>query len=135
MLCDANPQIYNGKLILRQPSHVVAVVLGKTGIGKSTLINGIFGFNQNEGALEGVGKPITQKFEEFVSDKRKGLRLIDSKGIEMGEYNINSVIILLINLSQNMILDLVNKSQFNYLKIFILNDSHYSKFKILHLHK
>ena len=72
-------------------NHFNVLILGKTGIGKSTLINGIFGFNQNEGALEGVGKPITQKFEEFVSDKRKGLRLIDSKGIEMGEYNINSV--------------------------------------------
>ena len=72
-------------------NHFNVLILGKTGIGKSTLINGIFGFNKNEGALEGVGKPITQKFEEFVSDKRKGLRLIDSKGIEMGEYNINSV--------------------------------------------
>ena len=60
-------------------------------MGKSTLINGIFDFSENEGAKTGDGKPITQQFDEFTSDKRKGLRFIDSKGIEMGEHNINTV--------------------------------------------
>ena len=60
-------------------------------MGKSTLINGIFDFSENEGAKTGDGKPITQQFDEFTSDKRKGLRFIDSKGIEMGEHNINAV--------------------------------------------
>ena len=67
------------------------LLLGKTGVGKSTLINGIFDFSENEGAKTGDGKPITQQFDEFTSDKRKGLRFIDSKGIEMGEHNINTV--------------------------------------------
>ena len=73
------------------PSHFNVLLIGKTGVGKSTLINGIFDFNENEGAKTGVGKPITQAFDEFMSDKRKGLKIIDSKGIEMGEHNINSV--------------------------------------------
>ena len=72
-------------------THFNVLLLGKTGIGKSTLINGIFDFKENEGARTGDGKPITQEFDEFTSDKRKGLRFIDSKGIEMGEHNINAV--------------------------------------------
>ena len=75
----------------RNTNHFNIVLLGKTGVGKSTLINGIFEFSENEGAKTGDGKPITQEFEEYTSDKRKGLRFIDSKGIEMGEHNINAV--------------------------------------------
>ena len=67
------------------------LLLGNTGVGKSTLINGIFDFQENEGARTGDGRPITQEFEEFISNKRKGLRFIDSKGIEMGDHNINAV--------------------------------------------
>ena len=71
--------------------HFNILLLGKTGVGKSTLINGIFEFNEIEGAKTGVGKPITQNFDEYTSDKRKCLRIIDSKGIELGEHNINTV--------------------------------------------
>ena len=72
-------------------NHFNILLLGKTGAGKSTLINGIFDFNENEGAKTGEGRPITQEFGEYTSDKRKCLKIIDSKGIEMGEYNINEV--------------------------------------------
>ena len=72
-------------------NHFNILILGKTGVGKSTLINGIFDFSENEGAKTGDGKPITQEFEEFTSENKKGLRFIDSKGIEMGEHNINAV--------------------------------------------
>ena len=65
--------------------------MGKTGVGKSTLINGIFEYKENEGAKTGNGKPITQGYAEYMSDNRKGLRIIDSKGIEMGNYDINAV--------------------------------------------
>ena len=72
-------------------NHFNVLLLGKNGIGKSILINEILVFEQNEGVKTGEGKPITKEFDEYTSDKRKGLRFIDSKGIEMGEHNINAV--------------------------------------------
>ena len=73
--------------------------MGKNGVGKRTLISGIFDFSQEEGAKAGVGKPITTEFNEYTSNKRKGLKLIDSKGIEMGDHDINKVF----NLSKSLI--------------------------------
>ena len=71
--------------------HFKVLVIGKTGVDKSTLINGIFEFNEKDEAKTGNGKPITQEYGEYMSDKRKGLRIIDSKGIKMGDFNINEV--------------------------------------------
>ena len=71
--------------------HFNIILIGKTGIGKSTLINGVFEFPKDGGAKTGDGKPITQEYEEFISDKRKYLRLIDSRGIEMGENGVDAV--------------------------------------------
>ena len=79
-------------IFYKNSTHFNILLLGKTGVGKSTLINGIFDYSENEGAKTGEGQPITQKFDEYTSDKRKGLRLIDSKGIEMGDNNINAVL-------------------------------------------
>ena len=58
-------------------NHFNILLVGKSGAGKSTLINGVFDFSENEGAKTGVGKLITLEYNEFISDKRKGLRIID----------------------------------------------------------
>jgi predicted GTPase len=39
------------------------LVIGKTGVGKSTLINAIFG---EETAKTGAGFPVTQYFEKYL---------------------------------------------------------------------
>ena len=75
----------------KNSNHFNTLLLGKTGVGKSTLINGTFGFAKNEGAKTGIGEPITKEFGEYTSDKRKGLRLIDSQGIELEGHNIEVV--------------------------------------------
>ncbi|WP_423752363.1 GTPase [Helicobacter pylori] len=59
------------------------LLMGATGVGKSSLINALFG---KEVAKAGVGKPITQHLEKYV-DEEKGLILWDTKGIEDKDYH------------------------------------------------
>ncbi|WRC72261.1 50S ribosome-binding GTPase [Helicobacter pylori] len=58
------------------------LLMGAAGMGKSSLINGLFG---QEVAKAGVGKSLTQHLEKYV-DEEKGLILWDTKGIEAGDY-------------------------------------------------
>ena len=66
--------------------HLNIYLIGKSGIGKSTLINKIIGKNE---APTGVGRPITQFTKSYESNN---IRLWDTKGIEMSEYNLKKVI-------------------------------------------
>ena len=56
-------------------------ILGKTGVGKSSLINTVFG---QEVAKVGEGKPVTQEIQEYRSPKYP-LTIYDSKGLELEE--------------------------------------------------
>ncbi|GAA6856307.1 hypothetical protein CHC121_07960 [Helicobacter pylori] len=51
------------------------LLMGATGMGKSSLINGLFG---QEIAKAGTGKPVTQHLEKYV-DGEKGLILWDTR--------------------------------------------------------
>lgn len=53
-------------------------ILGKTGVGKSTLINAVFGQNF---AQTGQGKPVTQDTKSFTDNE--GLTIYDSPGLEL----------------------------------------------------
>ena len=75
----------------KNSKHFNVLLLGKTGVEKSTLINGTLDLSENEKAKTGVGEPVTKEFDEYTSDKRKGLRLIDSRGIELEGQNIKVV--------------------------------------------
>ncbi len=55
-------------------------VFGKTGTGKSTLINAVFG---TEVARTGIGEPVTQGSHLYV-DRRGTLGVIDTQGLEIG---------------------------------------------------
>ncbi|WP_373454766.1 GTPase [Helicobacter pylori] len=59
------------------------LLMGATGVGKSSLINALFG---KEIAKAGTGKPITQHLEKYI-DEQKGLILWDTKGIEDKDYH------------------------------------------------
>lgn len=58
------------------------LVAGKTGIGKSALINAVFG---KETCKTGSGVPVTQNIEEF-STPESLITLVDSKGLELLDY-------------------------------------------------
>jgi small GTP-binding protein len=60
------------------------LVIGKTGVGKSTLINAVFG---EETAKIGAGLPVTQYFEKYSieEDGAIPISLYDSAGCELGK--------------------------------------------------
>lgn len=58
------------------------LIAGKTGVGKSTLINSVF---RGDLAKTGTGKPITQGIEEITRPGHP-LTILDSKGLELEDY-------------------------------------------------
>src|SRR5829696_6774221 len=58
-------------------------IFGKTGVGKSTLINAIFG---EEVARTGIGEPVTHGSHLYL-DKVGHLGIIDTAGLEIGKDN------------------------------------------------
>lgn len=71
------------------------ILIGKTGVGKSTLINAIF---ESELAETGFGRPITmdEKPKKYENDRHDDLILYDSRGIEIDpnydvEINYNKI--------------------------------------------
>lgn len=59
------------------------LIVGKTGVGKSTLINTVFRDNLAE---VGHGKPVTQRIEEISKDGTP-LTIFDTKGLELEDYD------------------------------------------------
>src|SRR5690606_41048071 len=62
--------------------HPINILLvGKTGVGKSTLINNVF---RERLAATGIGKPITQHLRR-ISKEGLPIVLYDTKGLELNE--------------------------------------------------
>lgn len=62
--------------------HVNILIAGRTGIGKSTLINSVF---QSNLAQTGHGKPVTQNTRE-ISKRDVPLTIFDTRGLEMADF-------------------------------------------------
>jgi len=61
--------------------HVNIIIAGKTGVGKSTLINAAFRFKK---ADTGMGMPVTQE-TQLIEEPGMPLRIYDSVGLELTE--------------------------------------------------
>lgn len=68
---------------LRERGHVNILIAGRTGVGKSTLINSVF---QGNFATTGQGRPVTPNTKEY---KKEGipLSIFDTRGLEMAAFS------------------------------------------------
>lgn len=78
-------ELSNLKESVQRPNILLA---GGTGVGKSSLVNHIFGQNI---ARSGTGKPITQTIDKY-EDKDSKVVIFDSKGYEIGSEQEKSFI-------------------------------------------
>ena len=58
------------------------IVIGKTGIGKSTFINESLLLDKNKRAEEGKGLPVTNRSNVYTSDILKMIRMWDTQGLD-----------------------------------------------------
>jgi len=73
--------------------HLNIILVGPSGVGKSTLINSVLELDENKGAPTGIGEPCTQGDPQFYdSIKVNFIRVADSKGIEKGSYGVDAVV-------------------------------------------
>ena len=75
-------------------NHFNILILGRAGIGKTTLINSILEFEGTPNELltgEGTSKTMGEP-KGYTSEKVKGLRLWDSQGIDKEKYDIPKVV-------------------------------------------
>lgn len=67
---------------MRQRGRVNILVSGRSGVGKSTLINAVF---QGNLAQTGQGRPVTQTVREFTKEGIP-ISIFDTRGLEMSNY-------------------------------------------------
>lgn len=84
MVNEVNLRVQNNEEL--PPANII--VAGITGVGKSTLINAVFG---KELAVTGIGKPQTAAPEEY-EDEDVPIRIWDTVGFELLEEKRNAVI-------------------------------------------
>ena len=73
-------------------NHLNILLVGPSGVGKSCLINSILKLENENQAKSGMIKPTTKSFNIYESNKISNIRLIDSRGIEKGNYDIKAFV-------------------------------------------
>ena len=72
--------------------HLNIVLVGRTGIGKTTLLNAVLKYDEKECLKTEFGKPCTLGEPEYHESKKEPLlRIADSRGIETIDYTIEKL--------------------------------------------
>ena len=73
-------------------NYFTVLLIGKSGVGKSTLINNLLQLTEEQMAKTGVGNFQTIDIKEYKSDFVPFLRLVDTRGIEINkDFGINEI--------------------------------------------
>jgi predicted GTPase len=67
---------------MRERGHANVLIAGRTGVGKSTLINSVF---QGNLATTGQGRPVTENTREITKEGIP-LSIFDTRGLEMTDF-------------------------------------------------
>ena len=73
---------------IKKMTPINILLVGKTGVGKSTLINGMFRDNLAE---TGIGKPVT-KYLQKITKENIPINLYDTQGLELNAQNQREVL-------------------------------------------
>lgn len=76
----------NKKLESFKIDYLSIILVGQSGVGKSTLINNFLKLKGRKAAATGTGGYVTQNISYYMSSEIPYLRLIDTRGIEL---NVN----------------------------------------------
>jgi GTP-binding protein EngB required for normal cell division len=76
----------NKKLESFKIDYLSIILVGQSGVGKSTLINNFLKLKGRKVAATGTGRYVTQNISYYMSNEIPYLRLIDTRGIEL---NVN----------------------------------------------
>ncbi len=68
---------------IKERGHINILIAGRSGVGKSTLINSVF---QSNLAETGQGKPITKNTREITKEGIP-ITILDTRGLEMNEFS------------------------------------------------
>jgi len=94
--------------------HINIIVIGKIGIGKSTLINECLLLPENKRAVEGKGLSVTRESNVYISDKLNMIRMWDTQGLDS---NISAKDIL--NEIKRLVDGGLNKGPDHYINIIL----------------
>ena len=86
------------------------MLVGQSGVGKSTLINNFLKLSGRKAAPKGTGKYVTTKIKYYMSNEIPYLRLIDTRGIEL---NVNYGAEAVKNDASTFIMEQLNTNNIN----------------------